>query len=64
MNTKSLKKQGYTHVVIITLSGEEPEHIPVITGHPVDALIAGLRVKFGDNRDDQLPPMLISVRKL
>lgn len=51
-------------MVIITLSGEEPEHIPVITGHPVDALIAGLRVKFGDNRDDQLPPMLISVRKL
>jgi hypothetical protein len=64
MNRIPLKDIGYTHEVIITLSEQEPVSIPVLADSSIMALVTALRVKFGTNRDDQMPPMLISVRTL
>lgn len=53
-----------THEAIVTFEGQEPRKIYVTESSNYQAFMAVLRQLFGDDRDQVMPPMILSVKRV
>ena len=53
-----------THEAIVTFEGQEPRKILISAGNNFQAFQSALRELFGDDRDQIMPAMILSVKRV
>lgn len=59
-----LESNDATHEVVITIPEQEPRRFYVVAWNNYDAFISALRELFGDDRNQEMQPFIISVKRI